>query len=637
MEDKKASNIKNVNCWKVFQCKEKDCPAYKSEDLRCWLFSGTHCREKIQGKFFEKMEICINCEVFKKNLDVQRAQETFNLVNKQLKEFRQIVNDRDASLQNYLLNSQKRQDEITALLEASRAVHEYHDFKSSAKVIFDICKNLIGATSGYIALLSKDGAENEVLFLESGGLSCAVDPKLPMPIRGLRAEAYHKAKAIYHNDFSNSDFLKFMPKGHVRLRNVLFAPMIIQEKTIGLFGLANKPEGFTDNDAKMATAFGELAGIALINKRTEEALREERDKVKNYLDIAGVIIVIIDSDQKVSLINKKGCEILGYAEKDIIGKKWFNNFIPKRIRDEVKATFNKLMTGEIKPVEYFENPILTKDNEERIIAWHNTFLRNEDSKIVATLSSGEDITDRKKAEDERRWLTSELKRSNADLQQFAYAAAHDLQEPLIGIAGFGKLLSKQYKGKYDAKADELIAFINDGVKRMQHLIKDLLEYSRIGTERTKFKLIDSSMPLALALANLQRSIEENGVVITYDTLPEVFAVSSQLSMLFQNLIGNAIKFRTKAPPNVHISVERNEDEWVFSISDNGLGIDPSKTESIFVVFNRLHSKEEYPGTGIGLAICKKIVERHSGRIWVESKPGKGSTFFFTLPERQTKT
>ncbi|MDQ7787392.1 MAG: ATP-binding protein, partial [Thermodesulfovibrionales bacterium] len=243
----------------------------------------------------------------------------------------------------------------------------------------------------------------------------------------------------------------------------------------------------------------------------------------------------------------------------------------------------------------------------------------------------------KEAEEVLKQLADELKRSNTDLKQFAYAAAHDLQEPLIGIAGFGKLLSKQYQGKHDAKVDELITFINDGVKRMQNLIKDLLEYSRVGTGRTKFKPIDSSMPLALALANLQRSIEENGAVVTYDTLPTVFADSSQLGMLFQNLIGNAIKFRTKAPPNVHLSVEKKGNEWIFSVSDNGLGIDPSKAESIFVVFKRLHSKEEYPGTGIGLAICKKIVERHSGRIWVESKPGQGSTLFFTLPEKQTNT
>lgn len=630
MPNKRSSEIKHVKCWEVFECKKKDCPAYKSEDLRCWLFSGTHCRNEIQGKFLEKMEICIDCKVFNVNWDVFAMRETIELVNKQLKEFRQIVDHREDSLQRTLNDLQKRQAEISAMLEASKAVHEYHDFERSAKAIFDICKNLIGATSGYIALLSTDGTENEVLFLDSGELPCTVDPKLPMPVRGLRAEAYHKTKAVYHNNFPKSKFIKFMPSGHVRLNNVLFAPMTIKEKTIGILGLANKPEDFTENDARMATAFGELAAVALMNKWAEEALIEERDRAKNYLDIAGVIIVIIDSDQKVSLINKKGCGILGYEEKEIIGENWFDTFIPKRKRDEVKAAFKKLMDGEIKPVEYFENPILTKDKEERIIAWHNIFLRDEDSKIIATLSSGEDITERKKTDDKLRRLTSELKRSNADLQQFAYTASHDLQEPLRVVAGFVRLLEKRYKDKLDEKAHEFIDYTVDGVTRMQMLIKDLLAYSQVSTKGHIFKTTNCSVALEEAIWNLHTAIEVSSTEITYDLLPTVIGDYSQLIRLFQNLIGNAIKFRGSEPLKIHISAEQKENEWVFSVKDNGIGIDPKFFDRIFVIFQRLHTRDEYDGTGIGLSICKKIVERHGGKIWVESEHGKGSTFYFSL-------
>jgi len=299
----------------------------------------------------------------------------------------------------------------------------------------------------------------------------------------------------------------------------------------------------------------------------------------------------------------------------------------------VREGFGQCISGEIEPMEYFENIVSTKSGTVRLIAWHNTVLKDDEGNIVGTLSSGEDITERKKREEELHNLTEELKRSNADLEQFAYSASHDLQAPLRGIEGFIKLLSKRYKGKLDAKADEFIEFTIEGVQRMKMLIKDLLEYSQIGTKNKNFSSVDSSIPLALALANLQRSIEENKAAVTYDALPNVLADSSQLSRLFQNLIGNAIKFHGNELPKIHISAELKGEEWIFAVSDNGIGIDPKNFDRIFSVFQRLHTREEYEGTGIGLASCKKIVERHGGRIWVVSEIGKGTTFYFTLPHQ----
>lgn len=289
--------------------------------------------------------------------------------------------------------------EITAMLKASQAILKYQKFEDAARAIFDSCKELIGAMAGYVALLSKDGAENEVLFLDPGELPCTVDPSLSMPIRGLREKAYRTGKAVYDNDFSKSEWQKYMPEGHARLENVLFAPLLLEEKAVGLLGLANKSGGFTEDDAHLSSTFGELAAVALLNSRTMEILKEKTDRIQMYLDVAGVIFVVIDADQKVSRVNRKGCQILGYEENEIVGKNWFDNFLPERIRDGVKSVFNKLMSGEIEPVEYFENPVLDKSGRERVIAWHNTVLKDKTGNITGSLSSGEDVTERKQAEE----------------------------------------------------------------------------------------------------------------------------------------------------------------------------------------------------------------------------------------------
>ena len=245
------------------------------------------------------------------------------------------------------------------------------------------------------------------------------------------------------------------------------------------------------------------------------------------------------------------------------------------------------------------------------------------------------LSELKRTKEELEQRSQDLARSNVDLQQFAYAASHDLKEPLRGVEGFTKLLARRYKGRLDENADEFIHFILEGVQRMQTLIKDLLAYSQIGTQGMQLQPMESESAVAQALSNLKTAIDEKGAVITHDALPKVTADPSQLGRLFQNLIGNAIKFRGEKTPEVHVSAERKGDHWLFSVRDNGIGIDRNSADRIFVIFQRLHKREEYEGTGIGLAICKRIVERHGGSIWVESEPGKGSTFYFTIPERQS--
>jgi signal transduction histidine kinase len=239
--------------------------------------------------------------------------------------------------------------------------------------------------------------------------------------------------------------------------------------------------------------------------------------------------------------------------------------------------------------------------------------------------------DHKRAQQELARKIEELARSNRELEQFAYVASHDLQEPLRMVATYAQLLAEKYRGKLDDKADKYIEYAVDGALRMQTLIKDLLQFSRIGRRGTERTHIDCNTAVQQVIKNLQGAIQESGAIVTHDHLPTVVADSSELLQLFQNLIGNAVKFRGPETPVIRLRAERQRGEWQFAVSDNGIGISPEHAEAIFIVFKRLHTRAEYAGNGIGLSICRKIIEHHGGRIWVESEPGQGATFKFTLP------
>jgi len=226
--------------------------------------------------------------------------------------------------------------------------------------------------------------------------------------------------------------------------------------------------------------------------------------------------------------------------------------------------------------------------------------------------------------------TAALQRSNEELQQFAYIASHDLQEPLRTIATYVKLLAQRYRGRLDAEADEFIGFVVDSAERMQQLIQSLSLYSQVENKELACTPTDCETILAGTLRDLQRAIKENDAEITHDPLPTIKADAKQLRLVFQNLLSNAIKFRSDEHPRIHVSARRDGQYWRFAVRDNGIGLDPGYTERIFYIFQRLHTRQEYPGTGIGLAICKKVVERHGGCIWVESALGQGATFFFTM-------
>ena len=266
------------------------------------------------------------------------------------------------------------------------------------------------------------------------------------------------------------------------------------------------------------------------------------------------------------------------------------------------------------------------------VLYNASVYKDDSNNVIGVFASARDITELKQAEKTLNLRLEELTRSNKELEQFAYISSHDLQEPLRMIASYLQLLERKYKGKLDVKADKYIKFSVDGATRMQNLIDDLLDFSRVTTHAKEFELTDLESIYKEVTSNLEVSIRENKAIISHDSLPVVMVDKTQIVQVFQNLINNAIKFRSKNQPKINISVKKGDDHWLFAVKDNGIGMDPKHSDRIFEVFKRLHKKRDYPGTGIGLAICKKIIERHGGRIWVVSELGKGSIFYFTLPK-----
>ena len=381
--------------------------------------------------------------------------------------------------------------------------------------------------------------------------------------------------------------------------------------------------------------YGVVSTIGDITKQrhAELALSASEALYRQTFELATAGIAHVDLSGRFMKVNRRLCEILGYGEQELIGRpvKEISHPEDRNLTDSQRM---RVRSGE-KPSVRFEKRYLRKSGA---IVWVDL------SVALACDASGvpqyeialfDDITERKKAEAALREAHEELKRSNAELEQFAYVASHDLQEPLRMVSSYTQLLMRRYGDKLDGDAREFTAFIVDGATRMKQLIEDLLAYSRVGTRDKNFKPVDAGSSLGRALTNLRAAIQDSGATVTHDPLPTIPCDEVQVAQLFQNLIGNALKFRKPdAAPAVHVGAADQGAEWEFMVRDNGIGIEPQYFERIFMVFQRLHDKGEYPGTGIGLAIVKKVVERHGGRIWVQSQPGAGTTFHFTMPKER---
>ena len=363
-------------------------------------------------------------------------------------------------------------------------------------------------------------------------------------------------------------------------------------------------------------------------KRAEEMLRQREARFRELYDEAPIGYHEIDAEGRIINVNQTELNMLGYRLDEMVGRPVWDFIVES---DSSRRAFAAKITGKEPVGGAFERTYRRKDGTNLPVTVEDRPSRDSEGRVVGIRSTIQDITERKRAEAALARRTAELARSNAELEQFAYVVSHDLREPLRMVTSYLQLLERRYKGQLDDEADEFIFFAVDGAQRMQGLINDLLAYSRVQRCSRPFAPTELEPVFERVLLDLAVAIGENDAEITHDPLPTIEADEMQMGQLLQNLIGNALKFRREEKPRIHIGCRDEDDFHVFSVRDNGIGIPDDQHGRVFDVFQRLHPAEEYPGTGIGLAICRRIVERHGGRIWIESEPGKGSTFLFRLP------
>lgn len=369
--------------------------------------------------------------------------------------------------------------------------------------------------------------------------------------------------------------------------------------------------------------------ITILRDITDRKKNEEiKSQLASIVLNSGDAIYAISLDGQIQSWNPGAEKLYGYIEKDAIGRN-ISIVVPDFKENELKHLLGKVAKGE--RIESFETKRQRKDKSIIDVSLTLSPIKEESGIVTQVSAISRDITFKKQVEEELRRYAEELALSNEELYVFSYAASHDLQEPLRSIQNFLETLNKKFKKRLGAEMEEQIAAADDGVTRMYRLISDFLMYSRVGTERAPKETVDCNLALKDALANLDLAIKESKAVIKQFTLPKIFGNFVQMTQVLQNLIANAIKYQGENTPTIEISAEKKSGMWQFAVKDNGIGIEQWFSERIFIVFQKLHDHRKYPGSGIGLALCKRVIEKHGGKIWFQSEVGKGTTFYFTLP------
>lgn len=408
---------------------------------------------------------------------------------------------------------------------------------------------------------------------------------------------------------------------------LVFGWLMLQGELAGWYSTAFGVALFALANSIVLTSLITFTAVSM--NRTEQGRQQAEEQFRLVVEAAPSALIVVGRDGRITLVNARAQELFGYARHELLGYP-MEILVPERLRGRHREYRQSFFAQPAVRAMGAGRDLFGLRKDGREVPIEIGLTPFEASEGMLTLAVIIDITERQRIEAERNQAIAELTRSNAELEQFAYVASHDLQEPLRIVSSYVQLLARRYQGQLGQEADEFIAFAVEGANRMKMLINDLLAFSRVGTRGRQFAPVDMEAAFERAVSHLQLALEESDATVTHDPLPQVLADDVQMTQLLQNLIANAIKFRGPARPRVYVGARQQADQWLLFVRDNGIGIDPKYTDRIFIIFQRLHNRDEYPGTGIGLAICRKIVERHGGRIWVESEPGQGATFYFTL-------
>ncbi len=506
-------------------------------------------------------------------------------------------------------------------------------------VCLAVAEELTHSKFGFIGELDREGKMDAISISKAGLETCSIlkpargcKVKIGFKAHGLNGKVLMEGEPLIANDPSSHPNSSGLPSGHPSLTSFLGVPLKYKGRIVGMIAVANNEGGYSEVDGRAIEEIAPTIVEAFQRKRAEKLLRESRADLKQAQSVATTGSWRISANGELKWSDETH-RIFGIPKGTPMTYGLFIGAIHPDDRDTVDKKWAAALRGEPYDIEHR----ILVNGEVKWVREKAEMEVNSEGVLLSALGTVQDITDLKLTEEHLKQRTEELARSNAELQQFAYVASHDMQEPLRMVVNYLSLLERKYKEGLDQTAQMYIHYAVDGGQRMRDLIDDLLEYSRVDTRGKEPTPTPMNGVVAETLMILKQPIEENDAEIVVDTLPTILADESQMVQVMQNLVGNAIKFHGPERPKVRISVTSGNGEWIFSVKDNGIGLNMENAGKLFQMFQRLHGRTEYPGTGVGLAIVKKIVERHCGRVWVESEEGKGATFFFTVPMKDAMT
>ena len=547
----------------------------------------------------------------------------------------------EEGLKQSITQLQQRQSEIEALQEASKVVLSTQDFPEAALHIFHACRKLIGAKSGYVALMSSDGTENEVLFLFAGDLSCTVDPSLPMPIRGLRNEAYSKAAVVYENSFHASPWMDYMPDGHVDLENVLFAPLLIDGKAVGVLGLANKPGGFDDQDMRRASAFGELAAIALRNSRVLESLESSETKFRSVAQTATDSIVTINEEGLVKFFNDAAEKLFGYRSEEVADTPVIK-LMPERFRSAHTDGIRRFIASGHSTIfgKLLERTGLKKDGTEFPLELSLSKWQSKEGRYFTGIIR--DITKRKLDETLLLEAKEEAEAANKAKSQFLANMSHEIRTPLNGLLGMMQLLKTTV---LDEEQQEYVAMAIRSGERLTGLLGDILDLSRIDAERMpliekEFRLGDIMAAISETFGPLSVGTKIPLAIRVDEKIPTVLVGDeARLRQILFNFVGNAMKFTKSGEVKVEAaslsSSSPDMARLLLTVSDTGVGIPDDRVGHVCDAFTQVSQgyTRIQQGAGLGLTISKRLADLMGGSIAIESEERVGTTIYLSVPLR----